>query len=207
MTVWYGLSPPRCDLAGGHQARVDRVAELGDDDQVVQRHCLRLGSVPHPAVPVRPLCRRSPCRSLHQPQPLVALLGRSARRQYAHLVALADRALRQFHRFRAVALEVQAERQPRRQLLELPLQVGSQLRIFCLGLGNQVSQSGHMGSSFSLCGYVPPGNSRSRSGAASRPASASDRPIVRGRALTLVGSTSTTHSCPTSGRRIYCSPR
>ena len=60
--------------------------------------------------------------------------SRAARRQHAHLVAPAHRALRQFHRFRPVALEVQAKGQPRRQRLELALQVGAELRVFGLGL-------------------------------------------------------------------------
>ncbi len=96
---------PRAD-----QARIDRVAELGHDHQVIQRDGLRFGFSSTQKFQVGHLRRL--VNGLNLPQALVTLLGRAAFRQHAHLAPLADGAQRQLHGFRAVTLEIQAKWQP-----------------------------------------------------------------------------------------------
>jgi hypothetical protein len=69
-------------------------------------------------------------------------------KKFEPFVALADSTLRQFHDLRAMTLEVQPKWHAGRQLLELLFQVYAQLRVFGLGLGDQVGQSGQTDSGF-----------------------------------------------------------
>ncbi len=75
------------------------------------------------------------------PKTLVAALGAASLRQYAHLVALADRALRQLDCFGLVALEVQPEGPSRRQDLDLCLKVCAELEVLGLDLTQELGQS------------------------------------------------------------------
>lgn len=138
-----GLATATLDAAGAHQPRVEGVAELGHHDQIVQRHRAALRLRPAQQLELGRFAFAGPDDARHLPQPLIAFGSGAALRQHAHLVALAHRALRQLHGFRPVALEVQAERQARRQGAEFALQIGAQRGILVLGLRDQLSQSRH----------------------------------------------------------------
>ena len=127
------------DLARRDEARVDRVAELGDHDEVVER-CgpgfvtgfarvdrrlpwirSRRGEGSNVAVPRGTVDPDDP------PEFLVRLLRHlTTRRQDAHLVALADLAARQLDGLRHVPLEVQAERAPVGEGGDLALEIAGE---------------------------------------------------------------------------------
>ena len=118
-----GLVAASLDLAGGHEAGVDRVAELGDDDQVLDGSRCGLGGVGE-SNELGDRLLAGAVDPVDLPQLLVCRLRHlSAGRQDAHLVASAHGTARQFNRLGDVALEVQAERAPVGQGRHLALQV------------------------------------------------------------------------------------
>ena len=133
-------------LAGGHQPREDRIAELSDHDQVVNGPArglvlglrgLLLDQVGYPSL-------AGPANPANPPQPAVdAARLLPARWQEPDLVAPAHRPVRQLYRLRYVTLEVEPERAPAGQRLHLLLQVGGKLQVLRLHMPKQVAQSRH----------------------------------------------------------------
>jgi len=111
-----------CDVASGPTIAADEgaldIAALLDAWQI--------------ALP--PAIRRAILTCTDTPAPADACF----RQHTTHLVASADRAQGQFHRFRAVALKIQSEGQARGQFLEFLLQFGTKLGVFGLGFCNQL---------------------------------------------------------------------
>ena len=119
-----GLVAAALDFAGRDQSGVDRVAELGDHDQVINGRRRGVARV----VAVHRLKRRlSRRRSKHLPQPLIILRRHGAAWwQDADLVAAADLPTGKLNRLGNVALEVQPKRAAIGECVDLPLQVVGQ---------------------------------------------------------------------------------
>jgi len=105
---------------------------------------------------MRDPCRTAPLQPQHPPQPLITLGGRSPRRQHVHLVAPPNRAPRKFHAFRAMPFEIQPERPPRRQRLELSVKLIPQGRVLRFRPCDQIRQSRHVKPHSSNCTQVRP---------------------------------------------------
>jgi hypothetical protein len=128
--------------SGANEPGVDRVPELRHHDEVIDQNGLGFRQLSPEQIQFSDP-RSAFLNLLYEPQALIALLGRSPLWQHSHLVAFADRPLRQFNRLGAVPLEVQAECQSRRQCLELSFQIGPLLGVFGPYLGNQIGKSRH----------------------------------------------------------------
>ena len=134
------------NLAGGHQPRVDRIAERGDHDQVVDGPARGLALSLRGLVPdqVGHAGLVGPANPDDPPQPAVdAARLLVTLRQEPDLVAPTHWPVRQLYRLGDVTLEVEPERAPPGQRLHFPLQVGGKLRVLRLYLLKQVTQPRH----------------------------------------------------------------
>jgi hypothetical protein len=125
MTVWNGVSPPRCTFPVNGN-RVDRIPKLGYDDEVLDGAFDVLGRG------LGVLCRHELLDALavvardagDPPEAVVDARGRlAARSEEADLVASADRTDVQVDGLRGVAFEVQPELAPLAQRLVTSVEV------------------------------------------------------------------------------------
>lgn len=132
------------DLPGGDEAGVDGVAELGHDHEVGDECGAGLVGLVGAPFGERSEGRgaglASAVEPCHAPQGRVAVRGRAARREDTYLVALADWARRQLDGLGLVPFEVQAERPAFGEDTELGFEVGAELGVLRLRLGDQVGQ-------------------------------------------------------------------
>lgn len=120
---------PRLD-----QSRIDAITELCNHHEVLDQHDLSLGlfgvqfqQVGHPAA----VCPLDP---LHSPQPLVARLDLAPGREHPDLIPATYSTPGQFHSFRLMLLEDQAECPALHQSCDLRFEVLAELGVDLTGL-------------------------------------------------------------------------
>jgi len=111
------------DLAGRHQAREDRIAELGNNDQVLNGSARGAGLLVLLRREVRhALTASDSTNPTHPPKAATGSRGFfAAGGQEPDLVAPSHRAARKFHRLGDVPLEVEPERTPPGKRVHFPL--------------------------------------------------------------------------------------
>lgn len=135
------LVSPTFDLASGDEAGVDRVAELRDNNQILNSYGALVYRIVDsdnvsPALPVLGIDLGD------EEKTLILLLGRLPPvGKDAHLVVLADRPPGQLDGLRRVALEVQAEGAALRECVCFALEVFGQLGVLVGDLAKEIVEA------------------------------------------------------------------